>query len=170
MPSLPQVGLFVARLTISAWIGAAVVFVIVGVREVTSPDFSDTVKDQLVVLRFPVFYAAGFSLVSLSLAGCLLTRPDEELSRRGRMVACGLLVVTLASMLGDYFAIYQPLLEIVIPPGRPRPRAFQTLHQWSARINSVNLLLCLVVACCVLWPHRPLDASGSTAKLANRIE
>lgn len=51
-----------ARFLTSFWLGAAALFVAAGVREVTTPELSDAVKDLLVSRRFPVFTAFSGSV------------------------------------------------------------------------------------------------------------
>ena len=62
---LPRMGLFLARFSTSAWIGAATLFVVVGVTEVTRGGFDSTTKDLLVTVRFPAFYVCGTGLVGV---------------------------------------------------------------------------------------------------------
>jgi hypothetical protein len=148
-----QMGLWLARGTIPAWVGAAVLFVIVGVREVTAGDFDSAIRDRLVLLRFPWFYVTGFALVGLGWLGTALAGGHPQLSRRGRWVALMLLSLALAGMTADYVLIYQPLERLVTPPGQPRTEQFMTLHRWSARINGVNLLLCAGASGVLTWPR-----------------
>jgi hypothetical protein len=161
MPMLSRIALFVARTAITAWIGAAVLFVMVGVREVTSPQFSLEVKDQLAVLRFPLFYLTGWTLVMVAHSSSLFIRPSVGKRRWTYEVASGLLGVVFCSMLFDYFWIYVPLVKVVTPPGQPRTAEFEVLHTWSSRINILNLGLCLIAACLLNWPRSspaiPLD-------------
>lgn len=140
-----------ARSAVTAWVGAAVLFVMVGVSEVTSPDFSSEVKDQLVVLRFPLFYATGFVLVGSGWLFTTLAPRSKTISGWRAWSITVLLTVALVGMVGDYFAIYLPLEDMVTPPGQPRTPEFQTLHQWSARINTFSLLLCMVAASLLNW-------------------
>lgn len=66
---LPCFGLFTARISTAAWIGAALLFVVVGVMEVTRGGFDSPTKDRLVAVRFPAFYACGGILVALGWIG-----------------------------------------------------------------------------------------------------
>ncbi len=149
---IPRMALFVARVALTAWVGAAVLFVIVGVREVTSPDFSGEVKDRLVSLRFPIFYAAGFALVGTAWISTGLSNIPSQFSRRSRWLVLSLVTVALLGMASDYLWIYLPLQEMVTPPGQPRTPRFIELHRWSARVNTINLALCLVAAGLLNWP------------------
>jgi hypothetical protein len=156
------VGLWLARWTVPAWVGAAVLFVIVGVREVTAGEFDSVIRDRLVLLRFPWFYACGFTLVALGWLGTAMAGGHPQLARRGRWLALGLLTLALVGMTADYLAIYQPLERLVTPPGQPRTEQFATLHRWSTRVNGLNLLLCGVAAGVLTWPRtasNPVESS-----------
>ena len=50
---MSRLALLVARFASSAWVGAAVLFVINGVQQATSGQFESMTTDQLVLLRFP---------------------------------------------------------------------------------------------------------------------
>ncbi len=147
-----RVVLLLVRWTLSAWVGAAVLFVAVGVREVTSPEFTSEIKDRLVLLRFPLFYATGFALVGSAWVGLGWLAATSR-DRRWIWV-CGLVMVTLAlgGMLADYLLIYLPLETLVNPPGQPRTQRFLGLHQWSSRVNTVNLAICLAASLWLGWP------------------
>jgi len=66
---MSRVPLMLARFLLSAWFGAATLFVIIGVREVRFVGFDSAMRDQLVLLRFPAYYACGFTLL-----GCAAQR------------------------------------------------------------------------------------------------
>lgn len=134
----------IARFCIAAWIGAAVLFVVVGVREVTVPEFTSEVKDRLVTLRFPAYYFAGASLVGLSFVATVVASANRW--TRGLRVALAMLLLAGGLMAADYVWIYTPLAAMVTPPGQPRTMAFVTLHRWSMRINTVHLVACLMAA------------------------
>lgn len=157
MLNLSKLSLCVSRLALSAWIGAAVLFVVVGVAEVTSPLFTSTVKDQLAVLRFPLFYAAGFSLVTLAfcLTACCPWPAGYGSARRWAVPA--LLALALVGMLADYQWVYLPLERLVTPPGQVRTQEFVTLHKRSSQVNTINLAFCLIAASLLNWPGSTLD-------------
>jgi hypothetical protein len=50
---MSRCALLFARFLLAAWFGAATLFVIIGVREVSYPGFESAIRDQLVLLRFP---------------------------------------------------------------------------------------------------------------------
>lgn len=126
-----------ARFATSAWVGAATLFVITAVMEVTEPRLESTVRDILVTVRFPAFYAAGAALLGTAWLATLVAR---------RWFSALLLTIALGLMAGDYVAVYQPLLQLVTPPGKPRTEAFQTYHRWSEGLNGTGLLLSLTAA------------------------
>lgn len=155
--------LMFARLLLAAWVGAAVLFVVTGVREVTTKNpflNNSPVKDSLVVVRFPAYYAAGFAAVGGAILGTLLCA-GGVLPRWRKWAVVGLLVVAMGAMVADYFWVYQPLLEMVTPPGKSKPASFVDLHEASKRINTVDVGLCLLAAMIISWPISTATGSDS---------
>ncbi len=76
---MTRLALCLARLCASAWVGAAVLFVVVAVGQVLSRQFSSEVTDRLVALRFPPYYLFGFGLVGARLPG-----DDSRLAADGK--------------------------------------------------------------------------------------
>ena len=152
---LARIGLFLARFCLSAWIGAATLFVIVGVTEVTRGNFDSTTKDVLVAVRFPAFYACGATLVSLGLFGAWIAGNSELFPGKRRISALVLLVLVLSIMAVDYFSIYLPLVQMVTPPGQPRAARFVAHHSASKWINLFGLILCFIATALVNWPTTP---------------
>lgn len=149
---MSRFALTITRFASAAWVGAAVLFVINGVQQTTSGKFESITTDQLVLLRFPTYYLMGFILVGLSLLGSVLSR--TEVSPRQRRMLIVLFGLSLIIMLFDYLVIYLPLAEMITPPGKARPQGFQTLHKWSMRVNSFDLLLVLIGSLTACWPRR----------------
>ncbi len=149
---MSRLALLIARFASSAWVGAAVLFVINGVQQATSGQFESMTTDQLVVLRFPAYYVMGFSLVGAAWVGSAVS--GEQLSFRRRGAVLGLFGLALVEMLFDYLVVYLPLAEMITPPGKARPQGFQTLHHWSKVINSIDVGLVLLGALLVCWPRR----------------
>ncbi len=143
-PLLARCGLAIARFCVAAWIGAAVLFVIVGVREVTTPEFTSEVKDRLVTLRFPAYYLAGGLLTGLGVLATGIAAWQSPSRTVGFALAA--LVIAGGVMAVDYVWIYSPLAALVTPPGQPRTQAFVSLHHWSMRINTVHLTACFLAA------------------------
>jgi hypothetical protein len=156
-----RAGLFLARFCVSAWIGAASLFVVVGVIEVTRGGFDSATKDALVALRFPAFYVFGVTLVSLTLLGTWLAGNTPTFKFNRRALAITSLIVVLVLMAVDYFWIFQPLLQMVTPPGATKPVTFVGYHEASKWINLVELFFCLLAAIVVNWPEKETDRNST---------
>lgn len=146
--------LFFARIAVTAWIGAAVLFVVVGVSEVVHKEFTSEIRDQLVVIRFPWFYRFGFALIGTALAGTVLTASGSEFSARRKILATGLLAAALLVMIAEYFTVYVRLAEMVTPPGKTRTPEFQAYHKLSMYGNLAGLLLCAGAMGLLNWPAK----------------
>lgn len=145
--------LTISRFTIAAWVGAATLFVVTGIREVTSTEPAvniPAVKDTLVNIRFPAYYGFGFTLVGVSLVATLGT--GRLLSPHRRRWVLGLLLLALGMMIADYFLIYQPLLEMITPPGTARKENFKIYHNASKYVNAADVALCFIAAVIVCLP------------------
>lgn len=136
----------VARFALSAWVGAAALFVVTGIREVRSPLLDSYVRDVLVGVRFPSYYLFGFTLIGLGAFAMLLAGFLAPSKRLRQFALASLAVLALGLMIGDYFAIYRPLLEMVTPPGESRPAEFLAYHSASKWVNLFSISLCAVVA------------------------
>ena len=141
----------VMRLALAAWAGAAVLFVITSIAEQKFPAFDFTDRDHLATIRFPFYYAAGIACCTLALAAGVLCR---KLSRH---LQAAMLLTTLASIVFalDYWFVYRPLQELIIPAGRPRAEQFEQLHTWSRNVNAVHVLLVLIAAVKAALPVSP---------------
>lgn len=153
---MSRLALMLVRLAASAWIGAAVLFVINGVSQVTSGKFESITTDQLVLLRFPAYYLMGFLLTGIAFVGAILS--GDQLSFRRRAALLGLFGTAIIVMIFDYLVVYSPLAAMIDPPGKPRPAEFQTLHRWSMKVNTLQIGLVLLGALIANWPaRRPAD-------------
>ena len=157
-----RAALFLARFCASAWIGAATLFVIVGVLEVTHGELDAQTRDTLVGIRFPPFYSAGFLLIFLAWAGSSLAEFHPELSPRRRAFAILALLAAFGLMVVDYYWIYSPLLNMVRPAGQPKPLSFQAYHAASKYINMAGLLFAWVATFALNWPRRLTAFSDDT--------
>jgi hypothetical protein len=160
-----RLGLTIARLSATAWVGAATLFVVTALREVRHPGFDSVTKDTLALLRFPAYYAFGFTLVTLALVGALVASvgrpssndgesakpPRSNATRRSR-AASGLLALVLLTMLADFALVYRPMLEMITPPGRAHVAEFQSYHRVSIWLNIADVGLCAVAAVLLCWP------------------
>lgn len=143
-----RVALLLSRFLLSAWFGAAVLFVIIGVREVTHPGFDSLIRDQLALLRFPAYYACGFPLLGGALASLVLCLACG-LRKPAVYAACGLTLIALGLMAYDYPCIYSPLARSISPPGQARAAEFRTLHVWSETVNAIEVGCVLAAALAV---------------------
>lgn len=154
-----RAGLFLARFCSSAWIGAATLFVVVGVLEVTRGGFDSATKDVLVGLRFPPFYVAGFALTGLAWAGACFADFHPHLPKRRRALAILCLLAVMLLMYIDYSWIYTPLAAMVTPPGQAKPSSFVSYHEASKYINLAGLVFALTAAIALNLPSRDPDAA-----------
>jgi len=149
---MQSTSLVLIRFCLSAWVGAAIIFVITGVQDVTFQPFDSLVRDQLITLHFPAYYTIAWVLLAGSFLGCLGIGSKDLISRRRANLIFCLVVIVLGISLIDYFWIYSPLEAMITPPGSPRPAEFRTYHQASKYINSLNILLSLIAAILVNLP------------------
>jgi hypothetical protein len=141
-----QVAIGVARFALSAWVGAAALFVVTGIREVRSPELDSYVRDVLVGVRFPAYYLFGFCLVGLA-AIATLTAGFLASSKRTRQMGLAILtILALVLMVADFVWIYEPLVEMITPPGQSRPAEFLAYHTASKWVNLASVSLCAIVA------------------------
>ena len=152
---LATFSLFVARFCTSAWIGAATLFVIVGVTEITRGGFDTVTKDMLVSVRFPAYYLSGATLICCGWLGGFFAGHSTAFPRSRRISVLILLTLVLGIMAVDYVLIYLTLLRMVVPPGQAKPSSFIQYHEASKWINLAGLTLCLAAATLLQWPTSP---------------
>ena len=145
--------LTIARFALSAWIGAATLFVVTSIAEQRSPTIGSAEKNVLAALRFPAYYSFGFVLVGLGLVGGAFGM-DCRGRRRSWLTVVGCLTLALILMVVDYVAIYSPLYAIVTDPSGVRDARFIELHRWSEQINTVDVTLCLIAALTACWSEK----------------
>jgi predicted histidine transporter YuiF (NhaC family) len=145
-----------ARFCVAAWVGAAVLFVITSVSEVTSDYKSMTsdIENILATIRFPPYYVMGFLLVTIGTVSCglYLKHPHGRSKRMG--ICMMLLILALITMLVDYVFVYLPLVEMITPPERAKPAGFSSYHNASKYINAFDVGLCLIAALLLCLPKR----------------
>jgi hypothetical protein len=154
---MSRTALLLARFCSAAWMGAATLFVIVGVLEVTRTGFDSNTKDILVSIRFPAFYQMGLTLLFVAWAGACVADFHPELAPRRRAFAILSLLFALALMFVDYRWVYGPLLSMVSPPGQSKPAAFATYHQLSKYINFAGLACTLIATISLNLPRANQD-------------
>jgi hypothetical protein len=145
-----------ARFCTAAWVGAAILFVIVAVRQVTSPDFDTATKDRLALLRFPIYYACGFGLTGMALA-TTIAGGQEVMGREVQSTAIVLLAAALCVMGYDYLQVYQPMAELITPPGLTKTAAFDALHRQSEIINLIQLGLVFMASITLSWSRKVIS-------------
>jgi hypothetical protein len=153
----------VLRFSLCAWVGAATLFVVTGVREVTMTDFDAATKNVLAATRFPAYYAFGFTLVAVAgVSALVLILTDNEMRRR-KIVVLTLSVFALVVMYLDHRFIYQPLEVMMLEPEGRLDAAFFTYHQWSKYINCVSVGACLIASFVSACPIANIASSDGTA-------
>lgn len=158
---MQQLCLAILRLLPTAWVGAATLFVAVGVSEIRSPEFDSAAKDALVLIRFPLYYGFGFTALAIALVSAIVCVRSGLISNPRAFVCAILLAISLAVMAVDYLAIYRPLVAMIQSPDS-RPENFSQYHEWSKWINAGGLVLWLGTAVIACWPSR----NTSTNKVA----
>ena len=154
----------VLRFSLCAWVGAATLFVVTGVREVTMTDFDAATKNVLAVTRFPAYYAFGFTLVVVSAISAFSLILINKETRCRKIVVLSLLVFSLVVMYLDHLFIYQPLeIMMLEPEGRLDPEFF-TYHRWSKYINCISVGVCLIASFVSACPARSSAVSNSTSE------
>ena len=149
--------LMLSRFALAAWLGAAVFFVSVALRPMSSPLFDSEHKAHLPLLFFPGYYAFEFTLLGVALLAGLCARGDASI--RPRMFDACLLLLTLAlgCAVADWFWIYSPLadmLRLQIAQHTAPPASFRGYHVASRHINETILVLGAAAAILVHWPSR----------------
>jgi hypothetical protein len=159
MHTMASWGLTLARLAFPAWIGAAILFVINGVRLATSPAFDGVTRNHVAAIRFPPYYVAGACLLASGICGLLAHRPRLELSRGRWWMCLALAIASALIMAWDYAFVYRPLLETITPATRVRPPEFADLHRLSEWVNALHVGLAAIAAILVNSPSAPSDNS-----------
>lgn len=147
-----NLALLIGRLSITAWVGAAVLFVVTSVLEITSGQFASDDIDRLIAIRFPPYYRFGGISLGAALIGVLFSGPLWKHAHVRWGLVSVLITIASALMAIDYYVVFTPLMEMITPPGQPRPQKFQELHQASEMINGAGLLISFVAAVLVNWP------------------
>lgn len=142
--------LTLSRFAISAWVGAACLFVLTTLKEVHSPKLDSVTKAELVTLRFPVYYAFAFGLIAAALILAAFHAPNA--SKVQRSVSLAILALILALTVIDYVWIYRPLEQMTAAVQQARPATFVSLHKASKWINTIQICLSLAAALIVCWP------------------
>jgi len=155
---MKSICLLLSRFFLSAWVGAAALFVTTSVREVTSgiSQLRDsTIRNALVQVRFPSYYLFGFSLVGAAFVCSLLAWKHTTIISKLRLsVSILLMFAALGVMSYDYFQVYLPLEKMVTPAEKAKPAEFVETHEQSKMLNYVDVSLCFVAAILLCYPTR----------------
>ena len=159
---LLNISLTLLRFLLAAWVGAAVLYVITSVAEQVSPNFDSRTRDQLATIRFPIYYQFGACLyVGTAILAIIVWQCLPGLRRSTAVLA--LIVVSGAIFTWDYFEIYLPLQDLIIPAGQVRTQEFVRLHTLSRNVNMLHLSLMLLSGLLICMPlpaaHKEADAS-----------
>lgn len=143
---LTKIAMTILRISLPVWIGGAVLFVITSVAEQRFSGFDSAMRDQLAAIRFPHYYRFCWAtLGSATLASLILLLSSDRRNRTLALIS-GLITLSLCIAMFDYFAVYQPLLELITPPGKARTQEFSRLHDLSRQVNQLHLILASVAA------------------------
>ena len=151
MKLIAQLGLTLARFSVSGWVMAATLFVAILVAQAISQKFDSIILDQVTAIRFPIYYGFGFSLLIVSLIGTALAIVGKILPKIRGLAIIVLLAIALILMTVDYYTIFLPLLDLITPPGKARTAEFQSYHDASELINKMGLMISLMAALVLCW-------------------
>ena len=153
MRFLAGLSVLIARMSMTFWVGGAILFVITSVAEQRNPTFDSVIRDQLATIRFPLYYIFGWGCLGLALASTLVGAVLHRSCLRRRLIAAFLLtLVSTGIAVADYKSVYLPLQELITPPGQARTQAFISLHNRSRVINEVHLTIALLAAVLLCLP------------------
>ena len=142
--------LALCRFCLSAWLGAAALFVTAGVAEIKSNKFDAATINELVVARFPHYYNFGFTLVGIACVTSFLCLKNPGWSKRRSVITGATSLLALMIMLVDYYQIFLPLMEMM--KADTLNADFEPYHNASKNINMLSLSILLVSAWVACWP------------------
>lgn len=157
-----RVCLLISRFLLSAWVGAAALFVVNGVQLARSPAFDSAARERIALVRFPAFYLFGFVCVGASLLCAVGAHYAESGPRRRIRIAILLVTIALLVMAADYVCVYRPLEAMVTAPGHSRPPEFAGYHRASGVINAAHVGLCFAAAMALCRPQRDAKQTGQS--------
>ena len=135
-------------------IGAAVLFVVTSVLEQSAQEFDSVIRGHLALMRFPWYYAYGFSSMVTALVSGAIVWGHPAVGLWRLRFYLGILTVALATMVCEYVFVYRPLAVMTANFASARPAEFQQYHEMSKWINTAVIGLCLVAAVLITWPNR----------------
>ena len=138
------------RFLVTFWCGAATLYVLTSVREVTSDQLSAEAKNVLPLLRFPLYYGFGFVCVTVSCLLVAIIPVTRLLGRMRRRLMLMALIAVLVAMIGDFFFVYRPL-HAMLSEGADDAERFARYHDLSKWINAAEMLVCYSCAVVLCW-------------------
>jgi hypothetical protein len=143
------------RFLISAWIGAAVLFVVSLVKVITNEKLSSDIRDVIALINFPIFYLFGFVLVTVCFMMSTRVVKHYEVGKIRLKCFQILLFCSLLVMALDYFLVYTPMRQMIIESkGGARPDNFQLYHKISMYVSAAHLNLSFMAAILICWPRK----------------
>lgn len=142
------------------WVGAAVLYVVTSVAEQMSPLFNLQIRDQLALIRFPLYYRFGFGChIACAIAGVLAWR-TAPLNRRSTFLLVLFLIMVSGLLITlDHRMIYQPLEALISPAGQLRGAEFDRLHHLSKRANMVHVMIMAFAGIIAMLPLKPQQST-----------
>lgn len=147
-------GVMLARWASSAWVGAAILVLVVGITEIQTAKLDPAARDRVILVRFPIYYTGGAILLTLAITGVLVAGYSPSLRRSTTRAAFLLLGLSFLGLILDYYLVYSTLADLMFssPPGKPRSPTFQVFHRLSTVTNCFHLGLCLFASGMMNWP------------------
>lgn len=172
-----------ARMASAAWVGAAVLFVVVAINQTryfsppkeasNAPSAYETdaaqlpphlrldnlqrkhVVAEMALVRFPLYYYAGGSLLGISLFSAAFLRRRYLKASRWSLVM--LLLLSAGAFLAyDWQKVYKPLhwmtQRAAANPAEEVDPLFETLHEHSKQVNGAQLLLTFLASLLLCLP------------------
>ena len=146
--------LTLSRLAAAGWVGAAVLFVVTSVLEQSAQDLNYQTKSFLALIRFPWYYAYGFSSMVTALVSVAIVWGHPAVGLWRLRFYLGILSVALATMVCEYVFVYRPLTVMTAKFASARAAEFHDYHVMTQWINTAVIGLCLVAAVLITWPNR----------------
>lgn len=151
----------ILRFTLAVWVGAAVLYVVTSVTEQMSPFFDLQTRDQLAVIRFPLYYRFGFGChIACALAGVVVWRTAPQNRRATFLFVLVLVMISSLLITLDHRLIYQPLETLIVPAGKTRGVDFERLHTLSKRANMVHVMIMAFAGILAMLPLKPEPPTG----------
>ncbi len=142
-----------SRFAITAWVGAAALFVVTSIQEARSLKFDSVVKAELATLRFPTYYAFAFALVVAALVFAVAAGKVQS------RVYLGLLIAALVLLVADYFFVYSPLQRMTASVEQAKPASFEQYHTAEMWVNAGGFIIWFIASLVACWPMKLSDSS-----------